>query len=83
MATMLGEYVQCMSHHNLTTNKSTIFLNFFRGRVHFFGVKNKVKMTFRGWGVNTRDVSRLLLTGHLLQALGRQVTLWGGGVGIT
>ena len=27
-------------------------------------VKNNVKMTFRGWGVKTLDVSRLL-TGHL------------------
>ena len=34
-------------------------------------------MMFRGWGVKTRDVSRLL-TGHLLRARGRQVTLWGG-----
>ena len=38
-------------------------------------------MTFRGWGVKTRDVSRLL-TGHLLRARGRHVTLWGGGGGV-
>ena len=49
-----------------------------RGRVQTTFVKNNLKMTFRGWGVKTRDVSRLL-TGHLLQARGRQVTLWGGG----
>ena len=45
-----------------------------RGHVQTIFVKNNVKMTFRGWGVKTRDVSRLL-TGHLLRARGRQVTL--------
>ena len=46
-----------------------------RGRVQTIFVKNNVKMTFRGWGVKTRDVSRLL------RALGRQVTFFWGGVG--
>ena len=49
-----------------------------RGRVQIIFVKNNVKMTFRGSGVKTHDVSRLL-TGHLLRARGRQVTLWGEG----
>ena len=49
-----------------------------RGRVQTIFVKNNVNMTFRGG--KTRDVSRLL-TGHLLRARGRQVTLWEGRVG--
>ena len=51
-----------------------------RGRVQTIFVKNNVEMTFRGWVVKTRDVSRLL-TGHLLRARGRQVTLWSRGEG--
>ena len=38
---------------------------YLRGRVQTIFVKNNVKMTFKGWGVKTRDVSKLL-TGHLL-----------------
>ena len=49
-------------------------LKLLRGRIQTIFVKNNVKMPFRGWGVKIRDVSRLL-TGHLLRARGRQVTM--------
>ena len=56
--------------------KITPHINTVKGRVQTIFVKNNVKMTF--WGGQERDVSRLL-TGHLLRACGRQVTLWGVG----